>query len=82
MQESVLNIIQLNLHATLPTPDGASRLVQAMSTWSVETRRARSRHYRDARASGHTTTAMHDSGYSRPSRPHGGRAKVKKVVMK
>ena len=48
------------LHATRPTPRGASRLVQAMSFWSVKTPRVPSRHLRDARAYVHTTTAMHD----------------------
>ena len=33
--------MQLTRHATHPTPHGASRLVQAMSAWSVTTRRAR-----------------------------------------
>ena len=37
----------------------AWRLVQAMSVWLVKTRRAPSRHSRDASAYGHTTTAMH-----------------------
>ena len=49
--------MQLTLHETHPTPHGASRLVQAMSAWSVKTRRAPSRHCRDARVYGHTTTA-------------------------
>ena len=31
-----------------------------MSAWSVKPRRAPSRHFRDARGYGHTTTAMHD----------------------
>ena len=35
-------------------------LVQAMSTWSVKTRRAPSRHCTDARVYGHATTAMDD----------------------
>ena len=43
-----------------PAPHGASRLVQAKSAWSVKTRHAPSRHCRDARVYGHTTTAMHD----------------------
>ena len=41
------------------TPHGASRLVQAMSAWLVKIRCAPSRHSRDARVYGHTTTAMH-----------------------
>ena len=51
--------MQLTLHATRRTPHGASRLVLAMSAWSVKTRRAPSWHCRDARVYGHTTTAMH-----------------------
>ena len=51
--------MQFTLHATRRTPHGASCLVQAMSTWLVKTRRAPSRHSRDARVYGHTTTAMH-----------------------
>ena len=53
--------MQVTVHATGRTPHGASRLVQAMSAWLVKTRRAPSRHNRDARAYGHTTTAMHDT---------------------
>ena len=34
--------------------------------WSVKTRRAPSRHCRDARVYGHTTTAIHDNEYSPP----------------
>ena len=41
------------------TPHGASRLVQAMPAWLVKTRRAPSRHSRDARVHGLTTRAMH-----------------------
>ena len=52
--------MQFTLHATRRTPHDASRLVQTTSaTWLVKTRRAPSRHSRDARAYGHTTTAMH-----------------------
>ena len=58
--------MQLTLHAARRTPHGASRLVQAMSTWSVKTRRAPCRHYRDARVYGHTTMAMHDDEYTPP----------------
>ena len=47
--KAVLSRIQLTLHATRPTPHGASRLVLAMSAWSVKTRRAPSRHCRGAR---------------------------------
>ena len=56
---AVLGRMQLILHATRRTPHGASRLVQAMSTWLVKTRRAPSRHRRDARVHGHKTAAMH-----------------------
>ena len=49
------------IHATRRTPHGASRLVQAMSTWSVKARHAPSRHSRIARVDGRTTTAMHDN---------------------
>ena len=42
-----------------PPSHGASRLVQAMPACLVKTRRAPSRHSRDARVYGHTTTAMH-----------------------
>ena len=61
--------MQLTLHATHPTPHGASRLVQAMSIRSVKTRRAPSRHRTDARADGHTTTAVHDNEYTPPPIP-------------
>ena len=64
--QSVLNGMQLTLRATRLTPHGASRLVQAMSTWSVETRRAPFRHRRDARVYGHTTTARHDMSVPPP----------------
>ena len=58
--KAVLSRTQLTLHATRRTPHGASRLVLAMYAWSVKTRHAPSRHCRDARVYGHTTTAMHD----------------------
>ena len=51
------------LHATHLTPRGASRLMQAMSAWSVKTRRAPSRHCRNARVFGQTTTAMQEDEY-------------------
>ena len=51
--------MQFSLHATRRTLHGASRLVQAIPAWLVKTRRAPSRHSRDARVYGHTTTAMH-----------------------
>ena len=59
--KAVLRRMQLALHATRPTPYGASRLVQPMFAWSVKTRRAPpSRHGRHARVYGQTATAMHD----------------------
>ena len=58
--QALLIRMQLTLHATRPTPVGASRLVQAMSAWSAKTRRAPFRHCRDVRGYGNTTTAMHD----------------------
>ena len=78
MQESprhkrfLVGCMQLTLHATRRTPHGASRLVLAMSAWSVKTRRAPSRNCRDASVYGRTTTAMHDNDkvYTALS-PHG-----------
>ena len=55
---AVFGRMQFTLHATRRTPHGASRLVQAMSAWLVRTRRAPSRHGRDARVYIHTTTAI------------------------
>ena len=53
--------MRLTLHAARPTPDGASRLVQAMFGWSVKIRRrAPFRHCRDARVYGHTTNPPED----------------------
>ena len=60
VSKAVFSRMQLTLHATRPTPHGASRLVQAMSAWSVKTRRAPSRHRKDAKVYGHVATAMHD----------------------
>ena len=63
MPKSVLRAVfermQFTLHTTCRAPHGASRLVQAMPTWLVKTRRAPSRHSRDARIYGHRTMAMH-----------------------
>ena len=56
---AVLERMRFTLHATRRAPYGASRLVQAMSAWSVKTRRAPSRHSRDATVYGHATTVMH-----------------------
>ena len=41
--------MQLTLHATRRTPHDASRLMQGIPAWSMKTRRAPSRHRRDAR---------------------------------
>ena len=57
---SVLRNMPFNFHATRRTTNGASRLAKAMSAWLVKTRRAPSRHSRDARVYGHTTTGMHE----------------------
>ena len=65
----VLGRMQFTLHATRRTPHGASRLVQAMSAWLVKTRCAPSRHSRDARVYGNTTTAMHKLS-TPPPRPN------------
>ena len=62
--QAVLRRMQLTPHAIRRTPDGASRLGQAMSAWSVKIRRAPSQHCRDARVYGHTTTTIHDNDYS------------------
>ena len=56
----VFSKVQLTLHETRRTPHGASRLVQAMSAWLVKTRRAPSRHSRDARVDSLRSTAMHE----------------------
>ena len=62
--QAILSRMQLTYHATRRIPHGASRLVLAMPAWSVKTRRAPSRHFRDVRVYGHTTTAMHDMSLS------------------
>ena len=41
ISKAVLSGMQLTLHATRRTPRGSSRLVRAMSLWSVKTRRVR-----------------------------------------
>ena len=55
------------LHAARFTPNGASRLVQAMSAWSVKTRRAPSRHCRGSVIL--RTTAIHDTTTRPPPAP-------------
>ena len=58
--------------ATRRTPHGASRLVQAMFSWSVKTRRAPSRPCGDARVSMYGTTDYSHGPYDHPppSTPH------------
>ena len=58
--QTVPSSMQLTLHTTRRT---------LMSAWSVKTRRAPSRHCRDARVYGHTTTAMPDMT-TPPCLPH------------
>ena len=65
---AVLGRMQFTLHAARRIPHGASRLLQAMSAWLVKTRRAPSRHRRDARVYGHTITAMHKLSTPPPPR--------------
>ena len=62
--QAVHGEMQLNLLATHRAPHGASRLVQAMSSWSVKSRRAPSRHCKDAKVYGHA--AMHTIEYTPP----------------
>ena len=59
---AVLGRMQFTLRATRRRAHGASHLVQAMSAWLVKTRRAPSRHSRDARVYDLTTTARHKLG--------------------
>ena len=63
----ILVIVQLTLHATRRTPQGASRLVLAMLAWSVKSRPAPSRHYTDAGVYDHSTTTMRNNEYIPPS---------------
>ena len=58
--------MQLAPRATRPTPHDASRLVHAMSAWSVKTRHAPPRRCRDARAYVRTTAATHETKYIFP----------------
>ena len=66
---AVLSRMHLTLHAIRRTPHSASRLVQAMSAWSVKARHDPSRYSRDARVYGHTTTAMHKLSTPPPFAP-------------
>ena len=61
--QAVLSRMQLTLHGTRRTYHGASPLVLAMFVWWVKTRRAPSRHCRNARVYGHATSAMHQNEY-------------------
>lgn len=57
------------LHCCCPPPFPPplpSRLVYAMSSWSVKTRRGFSCHFTGARVYDHTTTAMHETNPPRP----------------
>ena len=56
-------------HTTRRTSHSASRSEQAMPAWLVKTRRSPSRHGRDARVYGHTTTAMHKLSTPPPPPP-------------
>ena len=59
----VLSRTQLTPHVTRRAPHGASRLVQAMCAWPVNTRHAPSRPCRDANVYGCKTTSMHNTEY-------------------
>ena len=59
--------MRLTLHATRRTPHGASRLVQAIPTRSVNTRRATSWHYSYAKIYRHKNTAKHDMSTNPPA---------------
>ena len=61
--------MQLAFRATRRTHHGASRLVQAMSAWSVKTRRRPSRHCRDAEAHGHACDYGHACQRAPPPLP-------------
>ena len=64
--QAVLIRMQPTLYATPGTPQGASRLVLAMSAQSMKTRRAPTRRCRNARVCGYTTTTMHDNEHTPP----------------
>ena len=78
--QAVLSRMHLTLDATRRTLHGASRLVLAMSAWSVKPRRAPSQHFRDARVYGHITTAIHDM--NTPPCPPAGLASVGSDTVK
>ena len=63
----VLSRMQLALYATRRTPHAASRLVQAISVWSVKTRPAPYQRFIDARINGLETTAMYQMSELPPS---------------
>ena len=56
--------MQVTLHATRPTPHGASRLLRRVSAWSVKLRRSPFRPCRDASVCGHSTASTHDNMYT------------------
>ena len=60
--------MQPTLHATRPKPHGAPRLVQVVSAWSVKTRRAPARNFKDARVYGHEAMGMRDISTPPPLR--------------
>ena len=66
---AVIGRMQFTLHATRGPPHGASRLAQAISAWLMKTRRAPSRHSRDAKVCGHKTTIMHELSTPHSIRP-------------
>ena len=66
--QAVLSRMQLILPATRQAPHVSlrARCKQAMSAWSAKTRRALSRHCRDARVYDHATTPMRDAEHTHP----------------
>ena len=61
--------MQLTLRATRRTPHGASRLVQAMSVWSMKPDMLRPGIEEVRGSMIFTTTSMHDVEYTPPRRP-------------
>ena len=64
--QAVLSRMPVTPHATRRTPHGASRLVLAVVTRSVKTRRTPSRHCRCARRYDLKATVVHDNERIRP----------------
>ena len=56
--------MQPTLHATRPTPRGDSHMVQAMSSWSLKSRRSPSRHCMNVRVYGPTDYGHVQSEYT------------------